>query len=125
MTNTDSESILNPKELPTTETLSNPSFLPNEPAARQLPKHLVDFKQYVDSKFCYNSGPLERAELISVEHKFAYQGQMNILMEARYVDWKEEPHPWANSTVLFSTTLGKSIDEIQRLYWSGAYSTEY
>lgn len=110
MMNKESELILDPSELPTTDTLPNSSTAPTESIARELPKHLIDFKEYVDSKFCYNSAPLEYAELVSVDPKFAFQCQMKILMEVRYIDMHREPCWWENSTVLFSTTIGTFID---------------
>ncbi|CAF4334993.1 unnamed protein product, partial [Rotaria magnacalcarata] len=69
---------------------------------RQLPKHLADFKHYVDSKCCYHSVALDSAERADVQPKAAYRCQMKTLMESRDLDWKEEPATWHHETVLFS-----------------------
>ncbi|CAF1077087.1 unnamed protein product [Rotaria magnacalcarata] len=81
---------------------------------RQLPKHLVDFKHYVDSKCCYHSVALDSAELADVQPKAAYRCQMKTLMESRDLDWKEEPATWHHETVLFSETLGRAFENTTR-----------
>jgi hypothetical protein len=63
------EVVLDVDELPETTSLPNEE---DDESPTQLPKPLAEFKQYVDSKFCYNSKPVEHAEIISVEPKVAY-----------------------------------------------------
>lgn len=84
--------------------------LPSKP----LPKHLEDFKNYVDSKCCYHSLALNAVELVSVLPKAAYRCQMKTLIEARSLDWKQEPASWKNESVLFSQTLGKLAKAINQ-----------
>ncbi|CAF1622811.1 unnamed protein product [Rotaria magnacalcarata] len=96
------EDVLNPGELPNTTDV--PQF--DEVPPKQLPKPLSDFKQYVDSKFCYFSKPIDQAELISTEPKIAYQCRMKILVEKRSVHTDVAPHPWHTETVLGSSSLG-------------------
>jgi hypothetical protein len=98
------EMPLDPAQLAETNTLP-PTTQP--PPPRELPKHLADFKQYVDSKFCYYAGPVDQAEMIGTQRKVAYQVQMKILMEGRRVHWRETPHSWGNETLFGSSTLGK------------------
>jgi hypothetical protein len=76
---------------------------------KELPKHLSDFKNYLESKFCYYSKPIEKAELISVQPKIAYQCQMKILMETRKLRTEKTPYRWDTDTVLGSHSLGKLI----------------
>jgi hypothetical protein len=78
-----------------------------QPPPREVPKHLADFKQYVDSKLCCYAGPVDQAEMIGAQSKVAYQGQTKILMEGRRVHWRETAHSWENETFLGSSTLGK------------------
>ncbi|CAF1284000.1 unnamed protein product, partial [Didymodactylos carnosus] len=103
MTKVVPEVIMNPADLSDTTSLPSVTEVP----PRELPKHLADFKQYVDSKWCYFSTPVMQAEMIDVQSKVAYQCHMKILMEGRHVWWKEKPHPWGNETLLGSTTLGQ------------------
>ncbi|CAF1295841.1 unnamed protein product [Adineta steineri] len=97
--------ILDPTKLPNTTTV---------PQTKELPKVLVDFKKYVDSKFCYYSEPAGNADLINVQKKVAYQCHMKILMEGRRLNWRETPHNWTNETVLGSTTLGRFFEDTTR-----------
>lgn len=97
------EQILDPAKLP--ETASLPP-IPSAPP-RELPKPLADFKEYVDSKWCYYAGPLAQAELVGVQSKIAYQCHMKILVEERSIHWSERPHSWGNETLLGSRTLGE------------------
>jgi hypothetical protein len=57
----------------------------------KLSKYLVDFKNYIDSKKCVSSGPLNHAEITKSEPKVAYQCKMKILMEERGLSWSEKP----------------------------------
>lgn len=59
MTKVVPEISLDPSQLP--ETTSLPATSPPPPPPRELPKHLADFKEYVDSKFCYYSAPVDQA----------------------------------------------------------------
>jgi hypothetical protein len=95
---------LDPAELSKITTLPPTTEAP----PRELPKHLADFKQYLESNCCYYSPPIAQAELIDVESKVAYQCHMKILIEARNVTWRETPHTWGNETFLGSSTIGKS-----------------
>ncbi|CAF1649200.1 unnamed protein product, partial [Adineta ricciae] len=70
-----------------------------------------DFKNYLKSKCCYYSKPIENGELISVQPKIAYQCQMKILMETRKLRTEKTPYRWDTDTVLGSHTLGKLIFE--------------
>lgn len=112
MTKVQPEFVLDVSQLPETVITNPPAspFLPTTTPPRQLPKQLVDFKTYVDSKCCYHSAPLESAELLSVHAKVAYKCHMKILMEIRSEHWKEEPATWNHETVLASTTLGRFHD---------------
>lgn len=74
---------------------------------KELPKLLVDLKAYVDSKFCYHSGPIESAAIVKVEPKTAYQCSMKILFETRNLRLVTQPHPWKSEKVLGSRSLGK------------------
>jgi hypothetical protein len=97
------EVILDVNQLPPTTAVPQIEQAP----PRQLPKHLADFKEYVDSKFCYYSKPLENAEMINVQSKVAFRCHMTILIEKRELRTEVTPHPWTTETVLGSTTLGK------------------
>jgi len=97
------ELILNANQLPETTAVSSIEKLPS----RQLPKHLADFKEYVDSKFCYYSKPVGNAEMINVQPKVAFRCQMTILMETRTLRMVVTPHRWKTESVLGSHTLGK------------------
>ncbi|CAM4913984.1 unnamed protein product [Rotaria socialis] len=81
---------------------------------RQLPKHLADFKHYVDSKCCYHSVALDSAELADVQPKAAYRCQMKTLMESRDLDWTKKAASWQHETVLFSETLGRAFEDTKR-----------
>jgi hypothetical protein len=109
MTTVHPEFVLDVSQLPQTITEIPPasSFLATKTPPRQLPKHLADFKLYVDSKCCYHSAPLNRAELVNVYAKVAYKCEIKILMEVRSEHWKKEPSTWNHETVLTSTTLGR------------------
>ncbi|CAF3345750.1 unnamed protein product [Rotaria socialis] len=110
MVKTYPEHVLNPGELPNTTDV--PPF--DEVPPKQLPKPLSDFKQYVDSKFCYFSKPMDQAELISTEPKIAYQCRMKILMEKRSLHTDVAPHPWHTATVLGSSSLGRFFESTER-----------
>jgi hypothetical protein len=97
------EQILDPTKLPETTSLPPTSSVPQ----RELPKHLADFKEYVDSKFCYYAEPITQAEMIDVQRKVAYQCHMKILVEERSIHWSEKPHHWGNETFFGSRTLGE------------------
>ncbi|CAF1366316.1 unnamed protein product [Rotaria sp. Silwood1] len=97
------ELILDAEQLPNTTAVPQMDQAP----PKELPKPLADFKQYVDSKMCYYSKPVEKAELISVEPKIAYQCHMKILMETRKLRTEVTPYRWDTDTVLGSHTLGK------------------
>jgi hypothetical protein len=101
---TSTEQILDPTKLPETTSLPPTSSVPR----RELPKHLADFKEYVDSKFCYYAEPIAQAEMVGdVQRKVAYQCHMKILVEERSIHWSEKPHHWGNETFLGSHTLGE------------------
>jgi hypothetical protein len=108
MTKVQPEIILDASQLSETD-IATPSSLPTTTPPRQLPKPLADFKTYVDSKCCYHSAPLEKAELVNVHAKVAYKCHMKILMEARSEHWKKEPSRWDHETILTSTTLGEFL----------------
>jgi hypothetical protein len=114
MTKVHPELVLDVSQLPETIIVipSASSPLPTTAPPRQLPKHLADFKLYVDSKRCYHSAPLERAELVNVYAKVAYKCQIKTLMEVRTEHWKKEPATWNHETRLTSTTLGRYIETI-------------
>jgi hypothetical protein len=103
MTKITPDIVLDVNQLPATTITPNV----DQPLPPELPKHLIDFKKYVESKCCYYPGPLENIELLGVQQKVAYQCRMKILMESREVKWTKKPARWTNSTVLMSTTLGK------------------
>ena len=71
-----------------------------EQLPQQLPLPLAEFKQYVDSKWCYYSKPIENAEVISIQPKVAFQCQMTIFMETRKLRVEKTPHHWQTDTVL-------------------------
>ncbi|UJR13100.1 hypothetical protein I4U23_000124 [Adineta vaga] len=89
------EQILDPITLPQTNNLPVISSAP----VRVLPKYLADFKQYVDSKFCYYAAPLVDAEMVNVQQKVAYQCHMKILVEERNIVWKSYTRRLVESTV--------------------------
>ena len=66
----------------------------NEVLSKPLPKALGDFQNYVDSKLCYRSKPLQAAELISVRPKVAFQCHMKILFETRTLRTETTRHRW-------------------------------
>jgi hypothetical protein len=73
------------------EIIIDASTLPSESSSIQSSKYLVDFKKYIDSKNCYYSGPLNYADIKSIQPKIAYQCKMKILMEERGVCWSQKP----------------------------------
>jgi len=73
-----SDIVIDASKLPITTT-SQPS------------KHLVELKNYIDSKSCYYSGALNHAAIKSIQPKVAYQCKMKILMEEREVSWSKKP----------------------------------
>lgn len=97
------EHILDPTKLPETTSLPPTSSVPQ----RELPKHLADFKEYVDSKFCYYAEPIAQADIVDLQQKVAYQCHMKILVEERSIHWNEKPHQWENETFFGSRTLGE------------------
>ncbi|CAF1039709.1 unnamed protein product [Didymodactylos carnosus] len=112
------EVVLDVNDLPKTTTVRNQdddaspktTADPNQEddaPPKQLPKPLAEFKQYVDSKLCYYSKPLENVELISIEPKIAYQCTMEILFETRYLRMVVKPYPWESGRVMGSRSLGK------------------
>ena len=102
--------ILDPSQLDK-ENNSSDEVEPSAPP-RELPKHLADFKRYVDSKLCYYSEPIDQAEMRDVQPKVAYQCHMKVLMEERKLNYTETPQRWDHETVLGSSTIGeaKTID---------------
>ncbi|CAF0970707.1 unnamed protein product [Adineta ricciae] len=80
---------------------------------RELPKLLVDLKTYVDSKFCYHSGPIDDAAIIKVEPKTAYQCSMKILFETRKLRLVTQPYPWKSEKVLGSRSLGRFFENTE------------
>lgn len=54
-------------------------------------KYLVDLQDYINSKRCYSSEPLNQAEIQSIEPRVAYQCKIKILLEQREVSWSEKP----------------------------------
>ncbi|CAF3531671.1 unnamed protein product [Rotaria socialis] len=103
------ELVLNADQLPDTTDIPKIEPTPSKP----LPKPLADFKQYVESKFCYHAKPVENAELISVEPKMAFQCHMKILIEARKLRTEVTPYRWQTETVLGSRTLGRFFEETE------------
>ena len=106
------ELILDPNQL------SNTTDIPqmDQTPPKELPKPLVDFRNYLKSKCCYYSKPIENAELISVQPKVAYQCQMKILMETRKLRTEKTPYRWDTDTVLGSHTLGKLISKCSVIF---------
>jgi len=74
------------------EIIVDSSTLPSDPISSQRSEYLVDFKKYIDSKNCYNSGPLNDAKIESIQAKVAYQCKMQILMEKRELSWSKKPN---------------------------------
>ena len=103
MTKVAPELILNANQLP--DTTDAPQMVQTPP--KELPKPLVDFRNYLKSKCCYYSKPIENAELISVQPKIAYQCRMKILMETRKLRTEKTSYRWDTDTILGSHTLGK------------------
>ncbi|UJR19522.1 hypothetical protein I4U23_022652 [Adineta vaga] len=98
--------------------LSNTNIIPEEEeedffAPRKLPVPLANLKQYVDSKFCYYSKPINIAEIISVEPKIAYQCSMKILTETRKLRMVVRPHPWKTEKVWGSRGLGRLVEDTE------------
>lgn len=102
-----SQQILDPTKLPKTDSL--PITEDVRPPPPPLPKHLADFKEYVDSKCCYYGEPLAYSNLISVQEKVPYQCRMKVLVEERRIQWSKTPARWTNETLLGSRTLGQYI----------------
>ena len=91
MTKVQPEFFLDVSQLPKTVIAlpTDSSVQPTTPVPRQLPKELADFKVYLDSKCCYHSAPLEKAELVRTDAKVAYKYTMKTLMEVRSEHWKK------------------------------------
>lgn len=117
-TSKSAEQILDPEKLLDETWLSPATTAPPEP----LPKQLVDFKEYVDSKFCYYAEPVNYSQLIDVRPKVAYECHMKILIEERRIEWVRTAHRWENETVLGSQTLGMLSTLIKRAPASLLYS---
>ncbi|CAF1466211.1 unnamed protein product [Didymodactylos carnosus] len=109
MNKVDSELILDAKQLPDTTVTSQM----NQAPPKEFPKPLADFKKYLESKFCYYSKPIEKAELVSVQPKIAYQCQMKILMETRKLRTEKTPYRWDTNTVLGSHSLGRFFENAE------------
>ena len=109
MTKVQPEFLLDVSQLPKTVIAlpTDSSVQPTTPVPRQLPQEIADFKVYIDSKCCYRSAPLEKAELVRTDAKVAYKYTMKTLMEVRSEHWKKEPATWNHETIMTSTTLGK------------------
>lgn len=102
---TSNEQILDASTLPKIDDL---------PPTKELPKPLANFKEYVDSKWCYFGKPVEQADLIDIQAKVAFQCHMKILVEDRHITWTEKPCPWGNETFLGSHTLGRLVESTTR-----------
>jgi len=50
------------------------------------------FKQYIQSKCCYNSAPLDQAIVVVKKNRNAFQVDMWTLMEHRSIEWKTRPY---------------------------------
>ena len=73
------------------QAITDANILPSTSSSSELGRYLVDFKNYIDSKGCYSSEPLNQAQIRNVEAKVAYQCKMKILMEEREVTWSQKP----------------------------------
>lgn len=76
-----SEIIIDANKLSTTTTSSS---------LNESSKYLVDFKNYIDSKHCYSSGPLNQAQIKNIESKIAYICKIKILLEERSLFWSQK-----------------------------------
>ena len=54
-------------------------------------KYLIDFQNYINSKRCYSTEPLNQAEIQAIKPCAAYQCKIKILLEQRQVTWSVKP----------------------------------
>lgn len=53
---------------------------------------LAPFQRHVRNKFCYNSHAIDKATVVAVKARVAYQTELWSLMEKRWIVWKEKPY---------------------------------
>ena len=73
-----------------TEIVIDANRLPPTTTQSSSKEYLDNLKKYIDSKKCYDSGPLKQAEIVNVQPKVAYQCKMKILMEERGLSWSKK-----------------------------------